>query len=422
MSKSIKVILILLVLVNLLFLGLGIYLKNFMFFTLSIVFLSTIAVIGIVIGGYAFLIYGLPSIHRNRDSLLSIIVYGIIYLKPPDIEKLKTEKNIKKLIRSLGYNRDARVQQAATNALVEMGEIVDRELKRAMNGSWLMPMRVSIGAAEVLLRIDFQRTLEHMGKCLKYPDERSAKISHETLTRIGEGAVEPLLRGYGGETSRYYPDTPDDLLIPVLLAIGEPAKEILFAIVKKREFSDYPPQIINALGEFKDIRTIDLLVDLLESTLNETWSSVRLLYERTLDVLTKIGVKEKEPLARIERIEAIWNVRQEEADLRSRFPEEWLDNSRHRAALRSIRMSPNIIGRNCGYNEYGTCMFRVREMNDLSFGPEGCSYQSDASGTYEPLGVKVCGKCHKRVRPCSKPGSTCPHCDAYWGHMVLKTT
>lgn len=241
MSKAIKVILIILVLVNLLFLGLGIYLKNFMFFTLSIVFLSTIAVIGIVIGGFAFLIYGLPSIHRNRDSLLSIIVYGIIYLKPPDIEKLKTEKNIKKLIRSLGYNRDASVQQAATNALVEMGEIVDHELKRAMNGSWLLPMRVSIGAAEVLLRIDFQRTLEHMGKCLKYPGERSAKISHETLTRIGEGAVEPLLRGYGGETSRYYPDTPDDLLIPVLLAIGEPAKEILFAIVKKREFSDYPP-------------------------------------------------------------------------------------------------------------------------------------------------------------------------------------
>ena len=51
---------------------------------------------------------------------------------PPNVEKMKAKKDVKGLIKALGYKKDASVGKAATIALVEIGEPVIEPLIAAI--------------------------------------------------------------------------------------------------------------------------------------------------------------------------------------------------------------------------------------------------------------------------------------------------
>ena len=98
---------------------------------------------------------------------------------PPNIEKLKEKRNVKGLIKALGYEKDESVRNAAVDALKEIGDpAVDGLISSlADNNSY-----VRIGAAGALGDIGSPKAVEPLCKVLENEDKEMGKLLGETRT------------------------------------------------------------------------------------------------------------------------------------------------------------------------------------------------------------------------------------------------
>jgi HEAT repeat protein len=115
---------------------------------------------------------------------------------PPDVEKMKAKRDVKGLIKALGYRKDESVRQAAAGALAQIG----------------------VPAIEPLI-VAFKD--EHI-----YVRQAAA----EAMRQIGTPAIEPLIAALGGSDINVHQTTVD-----ALSKIGAPAVEPLIATLKHQK-------------------------------------------------------------------------------------------------------------------------------------------------------------------------------------------
>lgn len=153
---------------------------------------------------------------------------------PPNVEKLKAKGNIKGLIKALGYREDDQVRQAATEALVEIGELAAGPLIGLLQTSDGLQTRIA--AITTLGRIGDPRAIEPflaiLNQSRQLLDER-----HAILTALGEigdpRAVEPLLKASRSGTGRNIAQA-----MKSLIAIGEPAIKPLRNVLLRASWSE----------------------------------------------------------------------------------------------------------------------------------------------------------------------------------------
>ena len=111
----------------------------------------------------------------------------------PNVQKMKEKRDVKRLIKALGYQQSSDVRRAAAEALGTIGDGRAVEpLIRALNDSdWLVRRK----AAEALGTIGDGRAVEPLIRALNDADSDVRVSAAGALGTIGEPAVEPLIRG-----------------------------------------------------------------------------------------------------------------------------------------------------------------------------------------------------------------------------------
>jgi len=140
---------------------------------------------------------------------------------PPNVEKMKSKKDFKGLIKALGYRKDAAVCEAASMALVEIREPAIEPLIAALKGenedvrqsavqtlvkigepaiepliAALKDYSVRRGAAGVLIMMGepaLERAAEQLIVEFEGENDDARGAAFEALVEIGEPAVEPLI-------------------------------------------------------------------------------------------------------------------------------------------------------------------------------------------------------------------------------------
>jgi HEAT repeat protein len=115
--------------------------------------------------------------------------------RPPNLEKMKTDKNLKKLIKALSYQRDKNIRKAAAGFLGQMGEplAVGPLVVALKDEAWI----VREAAAEALGKIGGTGAVEPLIAAIADQD-RSRDVSEAAAKALGEigapRAVEPLIK------------------------------------------------------------------------------------------------------------------------------------------------------------------------------------------------------------------------------------
>jgi HEAT repeat protein len=211
---------------------------------------------------------------------------------PPDIEKLKSESNIKKLMEALGYRKDTSVARKASNALVEIGKqavtpLVD-VLKNKYYDDYIKELAtqtlVNIGEPAVMALINIGS------------NPYSKSYAMKALIELGTGSIPTLiqhLKQYGKQSSLipYYPH----FAIEVLGKMGEPAAEELVEVLC---FSGLTHSEADKAAEKALIMIGPPAVQSLIKILKEDELHID-GYTRIENVLMTIGVPDIEPLIEI---------------------------------------------------------------------------------------------------------------------------
>jgi len=177
---------------------------------------------------------------------------------PPNIEELKQKRDVKGLIRALGYVKDAKVRGGAAEAL---GELKDARAVEPLIGA-LKDRYTDVrkAAAEALGKIGAP-AVELLIAALK--DKRMDRYVHEAaaeaLGKSGDArAIEPLIAALKDEDTdvrRYATKS--------LGEIGIPAVELLIAALKDED-RVVRRGAVKTLGELKDARAVEPLIAVLK--------------------------------------------------------------------------------------------------------------------------------------------------------------
>ena len=149
---------------------------------------------------------------------------------PPNVEKMKGKKDVKGLIKALGYKKDASVRKAATMALVEIGE----------------------------------PAIEPLIAAIKEENEDLRQAVVEALVKIGEPAIEPLIAALKNYSVR-------EGAAGVLGMMGEPALERVverLIVELEGEDDDVRGNAIEALVEIGEPAVESLIAALSDKSLN----------------------------------------------------------------------------------------------------------------------------------------------------------
>lgn len=150
---------------------------------------------------------------------------------PPNVEKMKAKKDVRGLIKALGYRKDAGVRKAATMALVEIREPAIDPLIAALKEENEV---VRQGAVEALVKIG-EPAIEPLIAALKeyFIREGAARVLGMMGEPALERAVERLIVEFEGED-----DDVRGAAFEALVEIGEPAVEPLIAALSDKSLDE----------------------------------------------------------------------------------------------------------------------------------------------------------------------------------------
>jgi len=218
---------------------------------------------------------------------------------PPDIQKLKEERNINKLINALLYKKLDVVIKDAAEALGEIGD------PRAVEPLIATMKDINIDwrhkAVEALGKIGDIRAVEPLIAAMNDKNEQVRRAAATALEHIGLEHVDNKVK-----TWVYIMNSNHHGLV----AIGEPAVEPLIDALKNSSFSIRQAATL-ALGEIRDTRAIKPLIAALGDEILEVSVSARIaleeigkpavefLIDALKDVEERIRVNTKEALETI---------------------------------------------------------------------------------------------------------------------------
>jgi HEAT repeat protein len=147
---------------------------------------------------------------------------------PPDIGKLKANRDIKGLIKALGYDKDVRIQEAAIEALGEVGD-----------ASAVEPLLVVMksnqeSVAGALAKIGDRRAVEPLIRMLKTAEFRDEKVvAAQALGKLKDPrAIDPLVEAL--QTNIFLADNLRQAATQALIEIGAPAIEPLLPLLQSK--------------------------------------------------------------------------------------------------------------------------------------------------------------------------------------------
>ncbi len=163
------------------------------------------------------------------------------FFGPPDVEKMEARKNVKGLIKALGYRKCSLVQEAAARVLGEIGDprAVEPLISALKDKVWV----VRGLAAEALGKLGDSRAVEPLINALKDEDLDVRGAAAEALGKLGDSrAVEPLISALKDKESY------------VLIEYGE-----------ERRKTNVCRAVVHALGKLRDPRAVDPLIKTLKN-------------------------------------------------------------------------------------------------------------------------------------------------------------
>jgi HEAT repeat protein len=187
---------------------------------------------------------------------------------PPNIEKMRARRDVKGLIKALGYKKDTDVREAAAEALDELG--------------W-QPDKSEIGAAYWVVRRQWGKCVEIGAPAVEpllaaLKDARNvARWAAGALAEIGAPAILPLRAALSDaeNVARW--------VAGALVEIGAPAVEPLIAALKDAD-KEVRGTAAEALGKIGDARAVGPL----SAALRDADEDVR---KAAAEALEKLGQK-----------------------------------------------------------------------------------------------------------------------------------
>ncbi len=193
---------------------------------------------------------------------------------PPDIPKLKANKNITGLIRALGYQRDYSIRKDAARALEEIGHPAVEPLLKELNNE---EITVRINIIEIFGKIKDPRVIEPLKAVAQKDKEPSVRrAADEVLKRMEIPAdVDKLRANQDIEGLIKVLDNPGDPLVydtvlirnrafHRLMDIGPPAVEPLIAALEHKNFT-VRIYAVRILGNIDDPRVVEPLIRVLKN-------------------------------------------------------------------------------------------------------------------------------------------------------------
>jgi hypothetical protein len=158
----------------------------------------------------------------------------------PDVLRLKAKRDVDGLVQALGYRTDGRIQDAALEALIAIGEPAIPSLIQVLAVHSLQDQ-----AATALRKIGIIAIEPLMNVLRTEQRQRVRKVAGQILADIGMFAIDPLVM-----TLQHKNDIVRQSAVEVLAAIGSLAVEPLIAQLNNREQPEYVRlEIIKALSE-----------------------------------------------------------------------------------------------------------------------------------------------------------------------------
>jgi HEAT repeat protein len=194
---------------------------------------------------------------------------------PPNVENLKAKRNIKGLIKALGYQEDTTVRSAAAEALGQIGDVEAAEpLIAALKD---IDKLVRLRAAQALGRIGNERAVKPLIAALRDDDRLMREAAAEALEHLDwqpdkseAGADYWIVKRQWAKCAK----------------IGAPAVEPLIAVLKDGD-DNVRRGVAKALGKTGDPRAVEPLIAALKD------GSVR---RAAAGALAQIGTSAVEPL------------------------------------------------------------------------------------------------------------------------------
>ena len=220
----------------------------------------------------------------------------ILGLGKPDIKKMEREKDIKGLIRAMGYDNDESIRKEAAFVL---GKITDSqspiytiknentELKdtsnRSLNNFTVEELINSLKDKDWNIRMNAAKTLVETGESaveklidsLKDKNWQVRWYITEILGEIGDvRGIKPLIKLLNDENNGVQSNS-----VIALVKIGKPGVEILIDNLNSKEWQ-IREHVAEILGEIGDKRGVEPLKNLINDENDDVRSSVKVALEK----------------------------------------------------------------------------------------------------------------------------------------------
>jgi len=179
---------------------------------------------------------------------------------PPNIEKMKAQKDITGLIRALGYKKDNNVRVSSVRAL---GEIGDAQAVEPLLECLWDDRSVTSAVIFALGKIRDKRTIEPLLQFInrevedeRYFGSRSQRNIENALSSLGKfgsDSVDPLISLFPG-SGKYRPN-----VIKALVETGA-NEAVEWLITAYKDWGQERQSIVIALGKSGDKRAVDTLI------------------------------------------------------------------------------------------------------------------------------------------------------------------
>ena len=225
---------------------------------------------------------------------------------PPNVEKMKTNGDIKGLIKALGYRKDVDVRKAAADALERIAD--PRAVEPFIAALKDSELYVRRKAADALWKIGDARAVEPLIAALKDGDVILCLKAAEALGKIGDArAVEPFIAALKDSDSNLHRKAAE-----LLVKMGDArAVEPLIAALKDSD-PETSRRAAEALGKMGDARAVEPLIAALKDSDPETsWRAAAALGmigdARAVEPLIA-ALEVNDPNIRYEGVEALGKI------------------------------------------------------------------------------------------------------------------
>lgn len=204
----------------------------------------------------------------------------------PNVSKMKSRRDVKGLIKALGYNKDLRVCQEAARALGELGD-----------SQAVRPLITALDTRNADLRLEIVRALGRLGdpqavgpiiNAFKASLQTANKLTWretytiestmiDSLAEIGPQALQPLTSILGDENSLVR-----EVIVEVLGRIGDPSAVERLAVTLRDGAKWVRNRTVEALAKLNTPRAIELIT----TALNDSDSGV---FETAVRSLMQLG-------------------------------------------------------------------------------------------------------------------------------------